>query len=436
MTGNPALATQGRLPTGRWQAALVPACAGAAVAMALTVLHRATTRHRLVDLQVYRKGAWAFVHGRDLYGPGLPGPKLPYTYTPFSTVAFSPLEALPFRIAVVAHTFVSIAAMFVGIALVLRELDGRKRWTLPITAIASIVTIAAFWSEPVAQTLGFGQINLVLMGLVLVDLLALRGNRWCGCLIGIAAGIKLTPLLFVAYLLTTKRHRAAVTAMAAAAATVIAGWALMPGPSHTYFFRLVLNDRRIGAPGFVANQSLNGLWIRTRHGYGSSRLWWDVSVALVLPAGLWLAQRMYARFGEPHGLAVAAVTGLLVSPISWSHHWVWWLVPFLVLAWSAWMARSASIAFLALAWAIPFYAGPFWWIAHRNYRAVPPVGWQRPLADAYSLVALAALAAVGLWEWRATTVAKGAGRVWSLDAPAGRRGRHQDGGAAQAGART
>ena len=68
-------------------------------------------------------------------------------------------------------------------------------------------------------------------------------------------------------MLLTKRRRAALVALASAAATVAVGWVLMPRPSHQYFFHLVFDDRRIGAPGFVADQSLNGLWTRVAHGY-------------------------------------------------------------------------------------------------------------------------------------------------------------------------
>lgn len=370
------------------------------VTAALTVLNRVRMRHHQIDLQVYRKGAWAFLHGRNLYGTGLPGPKLPYTYTPFSTVAFAPLSVLPLHAAILAHTFVSIAALFLGVALVLRELQGRRSWTREILGLAAVATFAAYWSEPVSQTLGFGQINLVLMGMVLIDLLALRRSRWCGVLIGIAAGIKLTPLIFVAYLLITERQRAALMGVLSAAATVVVGWVLMPGPSSRYFFHLMTDDRRIGAPGFVANQSLNGLWTRFEGGYLPARHLWDVSAIVVLTVGLWTARRVHARLGEPHGLAIAAVTGLLVSPISWSHHWVWFVVPALILAWTARQARSIWLGVLALAWSAPFYIGPFWLIAHRNYRAVAPVGWQRPLADAYSLTALVALAAVAIWVAR------------------------------------
>lgn len=376
------------------------AAAGVLMAATLTAVHRLTCKRHLIDMQVYRKGAWAFLHGRNLYGPGLPGPKLPYTYTPFSTVVFAPLSVLPLQTAMVAHTFVSLAALFVSLGLVVMELSRRPQPIVTVVGLTTAAMVIAYWSEPVVQTLGFGQINLVLMGMVVVDLLAFRNRRWCGVLIGIAVGIKLTPLLFVAYLLLTQRRRAAITAGVTAAGTVALGWVLMPGPSSRYFFHLMFDARRIGAPGFVANQSLDGMWVRTIHGYAGSRPFWDLSAVLVLSTGLWTARQMHDRLGEPHGLAIAAVTGLLVSPISWSHHWVWWTIPALIGVMWTWRQRSALIGVLTMVWSAPFFIGPFWRIAHRNYRAVPPVGWQHVLADAYTLTGLIALAAVSLWAWR------------------------------------
>ena len=364
---------------------------GAAVSLALTVLHRLTIRRSLIDLQVYRKGAWGFLHRHEIYGPGLPGPRLPYTYTPFSTVVFSPLSMMPLEAAKAVHTFISVCALFATIALIIRALSGAPRLSPRLVALASLVTFLAYWSEPVRETLGFGQINLLLMALVAVDMLALGRTRWHGVLIGIAAGVKLTPVLFIAYLFVTARRRPAVVAAISFVSSIALGWVLMPNSSYTYFFHLMFEDRRIGNPRYVGNQSLNGMWFRLVNSYHASRPLWALSALAVLVVGLWTAQRMYRRFGEPRGLAVAIVTGLLVSPISWSHHWVWWILPALVIADAAWRVRSIGVGLLAVAWSVPFYVGPFWLIARRNYRKFPPVGWQRPLADSYSILALVAL---------------------------------------------
>ena len=180
----------------------------AATACLLTILEGVLHRNGMIDLGVYRKGAWAFVHGRSPFATALPGPRLPFTYTPFSAVVFAPLAYLSMHVATVVHTFLSLSAMCVGCGVVLERAHGRT----PLRHLVAMVSVAAvivFFSEPVLQTLGFGQINLILMAMVLVDLVAWESKPWSGVLVGIAAGIKLTPLVFVAYLVVVRRYRAA-----------------------------------------------------------------------------------------------------------------------------------------------------------------------------------------------------------------------------------
>jgi alpha-1,2-mannosyltransferase len=106
--------------------------------------------------------------------------------------------------------------------------------------------------------------------------------------------------------------------------------------------------------------------------------------------------------GEPAGIAVCAVTGLLVSPISWSHHWVWWILPALVLAHAAWTRRSGWLAAATALWAVWFYVGPFWFVPHRNHRDYPHGVLQQIQSSAYVWVGLVALmvTAVGILRSR------------------------------------
>jgi len=355
----------------------------------------AASKH-LVDLQVYRMGGLDLLHRRDPYRSLLPGSGLPYTYTPFSTVMLAPIAVVPWRVARTLHTMVSILALFTSVVLVGRELGGPGFPPRRLIGLSSLATLAFFWSEPVLQTLGYGQIDLVLMAMVLIDLLALRRTRWAGVLIGVATGIKLTPMVFVAYLLVLRRYRPAVTALCTAAATVVLGWILLPGPSHRYFTDLLWDPNRVGRPAWVGNQSLSGLWTRAAGSYEAGHPYWLVSAAAVFVVGLWAAGRTNRRVGEPYGLAVCALTGVLISPISWSHHWVWWVVPALCLAAAAYRRRSWALWVLLVAVSIPFYVGPFWHIDRHNWET-KPVGWQQPISDTYVLIGLAALLALTTW---------------------------------------
>jgi alpha-1,2-mannosyltransferase len=354
----------------------------------------------MIDLEVYRKGAWALLHGRDPYGAGLPGPRLPYTYTPFSTLLWVPLDLIPLHAAMLLGTGASLVALFVALAVfsgrVLPWRVGAGEWL----AVTGVLTAVAFFSEPVLQTLGFGQVNLVLMAIVAFDLLGPSTGRWQGALTGVAAGIKLTPLVFVLYLLVTGRRRAAGVAAATAAATVAIGGLVLPGPSRHYFTDLMWNSGRVGRVWYVGNQSLDGMWARLLGETATAHLLWLASAAAVTALGMWTARRLRSTLSEPAGVAACAVTGLLVSPISWSHHWVWWVLPAVVLAHLAWRTRSWVAAGLALAWSVTFYVGPFWFLPH--VRTAPPAhapGTQL-LASAYVWVALGALIGTAWWAAR------------------------------------
>ncbi len=380
-------ARDGRRLSSNWGAI----AAGIALAIALAIFHQTVDHRGMIDLEVYRKGAWALLHHRNPFSTHLPGPKLPYTYTPFSTIVFVPLAVLSLKVAIGVHTCVSLIALFVVCCILARHVDDvavhPSRWL----GLAVLLTLATYGSEPVLQTLGFGQVNLVLMAMILVDLAVLSNRRGGGVLLGIATGIKLTPLVFILYLVIQRRFRLATTAAVADVATVLVGAASLPRPSVEYFTRLMWDARRVGNVNYVGNQSLNGMWVRLFRSYPASRHVLELSAAIVLALGLWTAMRARERFGDLPGIAVCAVTGLLVSPISWSHHWVWWMLPAVLLLKAAWDHRSGWLALAAVAWTVPFYAGPFWFVPHKNHRDYPHGFVQQVQASTYVWLALAAL---------------------------------------------
>jgi alpha-1,2-mannosyltransferase len=178
--------------------------------------------------------------------------------------------------------------------------------------------------EPVAQTLGFGQINLLLMALVLADLALPDSRPWKGAGVGLAAAVKLTPALFIGYLVLTRRLRAAAVACATFAAAVALGFLALPAPSRRFWFGgLFVNSERVGGVAYAGNQSVNGALVRLLGGVNQARPAWLVAAVLAGGAGLLLAVWASRRGEELLAISVAALTALLVSPISWSHHWVW-----------------------------------------------------------------------------------------------------------------
>jgi len=321
----------------------------------------------LVDLQVYRAGARALVHGHDIYRARPTGSDLPFTYPPFAALVFVPLALLPDLAARVAMSLASAAALLlaslVAIRLAAPGWSRRSRWT-----VALAVCAATPFFEPLRDTFRLGQVNLVLMALVMVDLVGTghagtgADRPWRGALIGLATAIKLTPAVFILYLLATRRFREAVTAAGAAVTATLVAVALMPSASVHYWSRLVFDDKRIGSAGNVWNQSLRGVVARLTGSPDQGHLLWLVISLAVLFAGLGLAVRCHHAGDELLGAGVAAVTGLLVSPISWNHHWVWALPAGIALWRRAAVTRRMGAIVGAAGWTAVFaLASMSWW---------------------------------------------------------------------------
>lgn len=283
----------------------------------------------LPDTTVYRDAGLALrAHPGALYTARFGDPPLDYLYTPFAALVFAAASPFAFDVWKYGLTALGIALVVgvcyacLGMARVRTDRGGRL-------AAALMLGAAALWLEPVQRTLSFGQINLVLLGLVVFDLRLSDERRLKGVGVGIAAGIKLTPLIFVAYLFFTRRLRAALVAAGAFVTTVALGFAAAPSDSSAYWLhgKLLRSDV---VTSVLVNQSLLGFAQRVTHGATSAHLLCDGLAAVIGSAGLAVAVAASRRGDELMGLVVCGVTGLLVSPVSWTHHWVY-TVPALVL---------------------------------------------------------------------------------------------------------
>ncbi|MBB4742146.1 alpha-1,2-mannosyltransferase [Actinoplanes octamycinicus] len=312
-----------------------------------------------VDLSVYRYGGRLAVDGLPLYGSRDPATHLRFTYPPFAAVAMAPLAWLPLWLATALWTAASVGALAAVIALVLRSLRG----TAPGSLVA-LLTLAALTLEPVWQNLTFGQINLLLMLAVLVDLVH-PDRRWSGVLVGIAAGVKLTPLLFVVLLFLVGRRRTAARALLAFAGTVAIGFAVLPGAARTYWTEDLVRAGRVGPPELAHNQSVFGTLTRLLDHPPATPLWLAVAGPLAV-AVVAVAAVCWRRGDRVLGTGLAALAMLLASPISWSHHWVWAVPIGLALGERS---RIASILWTATFLTRPFVWPP--WGQRREYEWAP-----------------------------------------------------------------
>jgi alpha-1,2-mannosyltransferase len=237
---------------------------------------------------------------------------------------FAPLALLPLAVDEVLVTSFGIVAVFAVLALAPRlpTADGEQAASTPPwrPVLIPVAVAAALWLEPVTATLGYGQINLLIALLIVGDLSRRDSARGKGALLGLAAGLKLTPLIFVPYLLFSRRRRPAIVALGTFASTVALGCAALPGDSrHFWGGGLFLDSRRVGGSSVPANQSLRGVILRLDPSLGSR---WVLAIAVLVGiVGVALAARASRRGDEAMGFSLCAVTGLLVSPVSWSHHW-------------------------------------------------------------------------------------------------------------------
>lgn len=337
----------------------------------------------MLDLDVYRAEGWTVRAGRDLYDMRATYAQLPTTYPPFAALLFIPLTWLDESAARLAVNLVNLGLLVALVHLSLRLIGRPVR--LPRAAVTLAVAAVAVWCEPVWTTMRYGQINLLLAVLVLWDLTRRAGHRWAGVGIGIAAGIKLTPALFVVFLalagaaLGIRRlrrggpgwnvhlRRAAVAATTFAITVTLALLAL-PHDSKRFWTEIIFAAGRVGNGEDTANQSLRGILARALH-TGDPAGWWLIPAAAIACAGLAVAvAALLAGDRLPYGPAWAAVscgvTALIVSPISWSHHWVWGVPMVMLLGAEAIRRHDRRWTIGAVAAGVLFYSFALWMVPH------------------------------------------------------------------------
>ena len=377
---------------GAWLLAVGALAFGAAVAVyvIIAVTHPLVLRNP-VDLRVYRDGGLIVRHlppyrphrASPLYDwPGFEG--LPFTYPPFAAMVFTVLTLFSFWTLWQISIGVSIAALLATIWMTFGGLGYRR--SVARLGATLLLAGALFWTEPVQRTLFLGQIELVLMALIIWDLCQPDRRWWKGAGIGIAAGIKLVPGIFILYLLLTRRFRQAAVASGVFAATVLLGFGLLPRDSHKFWLGgLFARGARTGFVGWEGNQSLRAIITRLTGSVAGAQPVWLVVAALTLVAGLICAAALDRAGHRMVGLLTCALTGLLASPISWDHHWVWIIPGTVVAVVYAVRARRAVVRWAAAGVAagvvLVFWAWPgFLWSLRSNtggYREgliwMPPV---------------------------------------------------------------
>ncbi|MDQ6836763.1 MAG: glycosyltransferase 87 family protein [Actinomycetota bacterium] len=343
-------------------------------ALVLRWMH--ATTWSLVDLEDFVAGGRSVLQGQQIYDP-IPG-VLPFNYPPFGAVVMVPLGAVGLPLAAWLLTLVSLVGYVLVGALVARRLGVADM-------VTTLFLLGGLALEPLVRNLVLGQVNLLLVALVVIDLLVLP-PPWRGVLIGLAAGVKLTPAVFVVYYVLKRDWWAVARSVGAFVGTVAVGWWLAPASSARYWLEDLDKTMGFGADALLAaNQSLRAVIV---HASGDERppteVW--VPLAVVILVAATLVARHCLRHADDVGAMLAlAVGGLLASPISWTHHWVW-VVPALMYAYARFRTGITWVL------AAVFYVAPMWFLPAGGGAELRFSAWQVVVSGVYVIAGLVGLA--------------------------------------------
>ncbi|MTE16859.1 glycosyltransferase 87 family protein [Nocardia aurantiaca] len=294
------------------------------------VLAAPRTMLHLIDLGTYQIAADRVTHGVSVYDTPLRGHTRgvwEFVYTPFAALLFVPLVALQGSVFTWVGGLANFAMLTGSVWAALSVLGYRRERRMMIVGPAAACLLLL--CEPIRETMAFGQVNILLLLLVLADMALPDSSRWKGALTGIAAGIKLTPAFFILYFLVTRRFRAAATATGALTVTMVIGLAVLPKDSLTFWSGAFADPARVGVPENPQNESLRGMLARTLGAVGGMQLLWLAAALVIAAVCLILARRLSLTGRELPAVVLCGMTSTVVSPYSWIHHWVW-LAPLLI----------------------------------------------------------------------------------------------------------
>lgn len=325
-----------------------------------------------IDIDVYRMGGRAWLDGKPLYADGAMfetrvGLELPFTYPPLAAIAFAPFALLPLSVASATITVTTLVLLIASTVIVLSRLDvwpttsitTEPAWLRRCWVAAAIVAPALIYLEPIRANFDFGQINVVLMTLVIADCVPRRTPWPRGILLGVAIALKLTPAVFLLYFLLRRDTRTLIVTTVSAVVATLVGFAFAWHDSCEYWTETVRNTDRIGTATLNTNQNIAGALARLGLGEGERFVVWTIACFIVLGLTVWAARRVLqgsgsvasapSNEGPVLALICVAMFGLVVSPVSWSHHWVWALPTVIVCSVIAWRHRHVLLGAVTVA---------------------------------------------------------------------------------------
>jgi alpha-1,2-mannosyltransferase len=353
-----------------------------AVAVVVRASLISAPQHRLLDLNVYRNGGLSVLHGAPLYAMRSRAGLL-FTYPPAAGVLAVGLGLLPWRGAGLAWIPMIYLPLAIAVWYGFKPLLARAGGYAP-AVLAGLFGCCAYLM-PLRQEIHYGQVDILLVALCVLDC-AVDRPRWPrGALIGLATAIKLVPGVFIVYLLITGRRKAAAVATLTFAALSGLAWVISPRDSAQYWSSAIFNSRRLGPNMQAANQSLRGMILRVFSPAAAPPAVWLTVALLVGLAGFWIARRVQRGGHEMAGIAVTGLLAALLSPVAWIHHFCWIVLALGVIVGDGRSPRRVATAGVIGALFISIL--PLWGKELLTSRAAP-VLLARALEDAFGFAAL------------------------------------------------
>jgi hypothetical protein len=263
-------------------------------------------------------------------------------HPPASVLLLAPLALLDYHNAFLIWSLFSLAALGLSCWLAFRQLGARLScWSL----LPALVLL--LHSNPFQQQLYWGQLNLLLLLLIVGTWAAERSGRpyVAGFLLAVAASIKLFPAFLFLGLVLSRRWKTVLAGLVSLAA--IAGISVMLLGVSTYQEYISSVVPVVGTTRSEwINASLPGLWRKlfdpetTCTGGKAEALFTSpllaqilsaVSCAAIILVCCWLSGRSKNREGHDHAFGIGIIAMLLVCPITWDHYFLLLLLPLCLL---------------------------------------------------------------------------------------------------------
>lgn len=275
----------------------------------------------LNDFSVYLDGTRATLAGKNPYDLWFFDR---YNYAPAATILFVPFTWVSQNAAEFIITTISLLSAWITLTIILASMEVKLAWQTKVLLYGLILKIF-----PVKLTLALGQINLVILALVIASFyFQYKKPYLAGSLLSIASAIKLTPVPLILYFIIKKNTRVFISFFITLTALTILGAYFFDFPlSHYYYSHVVpeLNSHtsRATLNATYMNQSVTALLGRWGiFGFTNSLVRYIFSGVFISWIGYRLA-KTNSRMTDFILFSLLLIATTIFLPIFvWQHHYV------------------------------------------------------------------------------------------------------------------